>query len=340
MGYATNGNISSKSDVGTYTYDPTKLNAVSAVTNPLGGVSLNTQTVDYNSFRKAQTIKEIDVNNPSSTINELDYTYGPDQQRKKGILKDASGSTLSTTWYQNNYEKIVLGSGANTANFTETNYIGGGDGICAMFINDQSGVANGKLYYVFTDYLGSILKLTDENGTTVAEQSFDAWGKPRDPANWANAAGTATLAGLIRGYTGHEHLPQFNLINMNARLYDPINARVVSADNDLEDDENTQNYNRYTYCLNNPLKYTDPTGNDEEDEDDPDLSKSTSVSGGLDIGMYQYLQYVMNLNFDMAKTTMINIGIDNVAGIQLSGPLADPTFNGQVQDNGANDDHS
>ncbi len=48
---------------------------------------------------------------------------------------------------------------------------------------------------------------------------------------------------------------------MNARLYDPILHRFLSPDNIIQDPFNTQDYNRYAYVLNNPLKYNDPTGN-------------------------------------------------------------------------------
>jgi RHS repeat-associated protein len=63
-----------------------------------------------------------------------------------------------------------------------------------------------------------------------------------------------------RGFTGHEFLPEFNLYNMNGRLYDPVVGRFLNPDNLIQDPANTQSYNRYSYCLNNPLKYTDPDG--------------------------------------------------------------------------------
>lgn len=53
-----------------------------------------------------------------------------------------------------------------------------------------------------------------------------------------------------RGYTGHKHLPMFGLVNMNARLYDLVIGRFLSPDM-------RQNFNRYSYALNNPLRYTD-----------------------------------------------------------------------------------
>ena len=66
---------------------------------------------------------------------------------------------------------------------------------------------------------------------------------------------------LYRGYTGHEHLAEFGLINMNARLYDPVLGRMLSPDNYVNDYFGSQAFNRYSYANNNPLKYTDPSGN-------------------------------------------------------------------------------
>jgi hypothetical protein len=51
------------------------------------------------------------------------------------------------------------------------------------------------------------------------------------------------------------------LINMNGRLYDPAVGRFISPDNFVQAPGNSQSYNRYSYCLNNPLKYTDISGN-------------------------------------------------------------------------------
>ena len=73
--------------------------------------------------------------------------------------------------------------------------------------------------------------------------------------------GTATkLLFLDRGYTSHEHLSEVGLIHMNGRLYDPVLRSSLMPDNFIQQPENTQNYNRYAYVLNNPLMYTDPSG--------------------------------------------------------------------------------
>ncbi len=63
-----------------------------------------------------------------------------------------------------------------------------------------------------------------------------------------------------RGFTGHEHYADLKIINMNGRLYDPVIARFFSPDNFVQVPNFTQSYNRYSYCLNNPLQYVDPSG--------------------------------------------------------------------------------
>jgi len=57
-----------------------------------------------------------------------------------------------------------------------------------------------------------------------------------------------------------DNLAAFGIINMNGRLYDPNTASFFSPDPYVQAPDNTQNFNRYAYCLNNPLMYTDPDG--------------------------------------------------------------------------------
>ena len=76
-------------------------------------------------------------------------------------------------------------------------------------------------YQSFKDNLGSILSVIDENGSKVFSAEYDAWGKQTISVN---------TIGLIRGYGSHEMLNEFNLINMNGRVYDPVLGRFLSPD--------------------------------------------------------------------------------------------------------------
>ncbi len=119
--------------------------------------------------------------------------------------------------------------------------------------------------------MGSWLAITDNSGSLKNHYNYDAWGRRRDPVTWKlcpiNPA-SASIGGSMlamqprfdRGYTGHEQMAGFALINMNGRMYDPYLQRFLSPDNEIQAPGDAQSYNRYTYCMNNPLRFTDPTG--------------------------------------------------------------------------------
>ena len=133
----------------------------------------------------------------------------------------------------------------------------GGDPYSAPAVYNSNG-EEGKLLFLHRDQLGSIVAITDLNGKLVEARHFDAWGKVLSITD-GNGNKLENLL-LDRGFTGHEHLQTVGLIHMNGRLYDPALHRFLQPDNYVQDPFNTQNFNRYGYCLNNPLLYTDPTG--------------------------------------------------------------------------------
>lgn len=132
-----------------------------------------------------------------------------------------------------------------------------------------------RLVNICRDYLGSVTHIADLNGALIEEYSYDAWGRMRNPATHkVYPMSTYPKLYLGRGYTGHEHIQPYRLINMNARLYDPEIGRFLSPDPYVQQPDFTQNFNRYSYCVNNPLKYVDKDG------------KSILLFGGLLLGAY------------------------------------------------------
>ena len=128
----------------------------------------------------------------------------------------------------------------------------------AVAVAKKTGTGSWVVYHIFRDHLGTITHL--KNGSTIDEYSFDAWGRRRDKDNWSYTLSGEPALFADRGFTGHEYLEDFNLYNMNGRLYDPVLGRFLSPDPYIADPSFTQSYNRYSYVLNNPLKYNDPTG--------------------------------------------------------------------------------
>jgi len=124
-------------------------------------------------------------------------------------------------------------------------------------IEDVAGFSTIK--YMHGDHLGSISVITDANGAVIERLRFDVFGTPVNP-NTGAARASFGATNTDRGFTGHEMDASTGLINMNARLYDPVLGRFISADTIVPSPGNMQGFNRYSYVLNNPLLYIDPTG--------------------------------------------------------------------------------
>jgi RHS repeat-associated protein len=263
------GNITKKSDTGnSFAYNISgKPYAISGVTSPSNAIPSRSQTITYTSFDRPATISENGDN--------AAFTYNGSGDRMKMILGNSTNAqniTSLTRYYLSDcYEsdslkarKVVVINGKmgfqETVETNEKLYLGGDYySAPAVFVKENSG--NWNIYYICRDYLGSITHITTSSGSVVEELSYDAWGRLRNPSTLAvYAPGSEPELFLGRGYTGHEHLPPFGLINMNARLYDPAVGRFLSPDPFVQFPSFSQSFNRYSYALNNPFKYTDPDG--------------------------------------------------------------------------------
>ena len=131
-----------------------------------------------------------------------------------------------------------------------------------------------KVEYWHQDHLGSLAATTDHVGNVTARYAYDPFGKRRFPNGSYDANGQvvvdwnpSTNAGTARGFTGHEGLDDIGLVHMNGRLFDPTLGVFLQPDPLVVHPHNLQSYNRYGYCLNNPLTCTDPSGFADDDED-------------------------------------------------------------------------
>lgn len=251
--YQANGNITdiNNGDLQKLAYSNTKRNA--AITHRVPD-DLSLARVPNASFdNHIYTFNEI--NRLSKIIQdhlEYDLNYGFGEQRIESKLTD-NGNVTSQIFY-------LQSANMEFTQDAEITYLFADGMPFAMHRKDQNGE---ELYYLHTDYQKSILAISNSQGQIVERRNYDAWGRPRDPNNLSYSLNPFSSTPLtLRGYTFHEHLNEFSLINMNARLYDPVMRRVISPDALVVESDNTQAYNRYSYCFNNPLKYTDPDGNE------------------------------------------------------------------------------
>ena len=241
--YGENGNITFKSDAGTYQYAANHPHAVNKVSpgNNMGLANTNL-SVTYNSVRLPVKITE---NNKVYTIS---YNGGNSRIKSQYVENNA---TVFTKYYSGPYEEIQKGS-----TIRKNYYIYAGGEIAAVY---TEGASDAGMYYFHNDHLGSPWLITNASGNEVQRLNFNAWGRRRDASNWNNYENLPEMK-FDRGFTGHEHLEMFGLINMNARLYDPVLGRFLSPDPIVQVPDFTQSYNGYSYALNNPLSYKDPNG--------------------------------------------------------------------------------
>jgi RHS repeat-associated protein len=243
MTYDDTGNMLSKSDVGTYSYNSERVHAVENVDSSADTTMFGNQRIVYNYMNLPEYI--------ATDEDSIVYTYGIGTQRIKAALYNGNGQLVRTTWYGNGFERVVEGT---TEKFYH--WIQSPVGTVALVVKVTGGSTT--TYYLCGDNLGSLTGIMDSSGTMTGEYSYDAWGRRRSPSDWSYNVTDPNIT--FRGYTGHEHLDAFGLIHMNGRIYDPHLARVLNPDPVIQDMENIQAYNRYSYCLNNPLKYIDPSG--------------------------------------------------------------------------------
>jgi RHS repeat-associated protein len=118
-------------------------------------------------------------------------------------------------------------------------------------MNDGSG-----LKYFLTDHLGSIVAVTNASGTLVSQQRYLPFGEVRTDV------GSITQTDF--GYTGQRAVEGLGLLDYNARMYDPYLNRFSQPDTMIPYNDGPQGRNRYSYVLNNPFRYSDPSGHQVE----------------------------------------------------------------------------
>lgn len=186
------------------------------------------------------------------------FAYTPGRSRWKQVAVYSASTTETTLYLGGVMEKVTRGS------VTEwKHYIPAGAGSTALHIRKSAGSPASATYYVTGDHLGSATAVMDGGGALLSQLSFAAFGSRRGSA-WQDqplaADWNVITATTRRGFTGHEHLDNLSLVHMNGRVYDPKLGRFLSADPVPGNPGDPQSLNPYSYAMNNPLTFTDPTG--------------------------------------------------------------------------------
>ena len=186
------------------------------------------QTLVWDEGRR---LEEVRVGN---TV-EAEFLYAIDDRRVRRIADGVA------TYYLGDGSEYTI-DGANSY-FT---YFHSVNGRMVAFTKSDTDVTT----WMGADIVNSTSNTRDENGVT-AQQRYTPFGEVRIDGNLATD----------HTYTGQVNDETTGLAFYNARYYDPATARFITPDSIVPNPNDGQDYNRYTYVRNNPVKYSDPTGN-------------------------------------------------------------------------------
>ncbi|MCK4587001.1 MAG: RHS domain-containing protein, partial [Gammaproteobacteria bacterium] len=276
LDYDRNGNRSSENQSGVptnYDYLPNsnQLNtidgnsithdAVGNRTSDPMGTSGGNRTFEYNNAGRLHKVYE-------SSILISTYTYNYQGQRTRKVT--ATGTTLYHYDLSGNVISETTEAGVAKRDYVLSNSV--------PVAQIESGVETGtteEVIYFHTDHLSAPRRATNEAGYLVWRWDGEAFGNTaanEDP----DGDGVATIINLR--FPGQYYDEESGLHYNYFRYYDPSTGRYITSDPiGLDGGLNT-----YNYVLNNPIKYTDPTGENPV--------AGAGISAGIDI----FIQLTMN----------------------------------------------
>jgi RHS repeat-associated protein len=127
--------------------------------------------------------------------------------------------------------------------------------------------------------LSSVVAITDATGTLTSQQRYLPFGQVRTNVVTPNSQSAMTDL----SYTGQRDLGM-GLMDYHARFYSPVLGRFTQPDTLIPNAENPQAWNRYSYVMNSPILYNDPTGHMEINDDDGAGCKTRKECGLDDDG--------------------------------------------------------
>ena len=247
-----------------------------AYTADILGEAVKTHTYRYDETWKdllveydGQTITYDAVGNPISYLgNTMTWEYG---RQLAGISRGDAPIQYGYTPDGTRLSKAVNGQ--------KTEYTLNGSTVLSETTGDETlyyYYSNGKLveigyknggaaevyYFVTRNAQGDITAIYDaKTCTLVGSYTYDAWGRVLS-ATAVNDPNGITEKNPFR-YRGYYYDRETGFYYLQSRYYDPGIGRFVNADDPYilySDQNNSNQYNLFTYCLNNPINNVDLNG--------------------------------------------------------------------------------
>ena len=236
----------------------TAFNLPTSITKSLGGTIQTSAEFFYDAgYQRTRRIKRSGPTQTGTFVDNILYVVPGGFK----VHRNATGQIIKSIATLSGGDGVVATVTTNFAAITGTPLTQPAAAQNGFDVSSNNSGVNTVTKLILKDHLGSMVAEITLGGTpqapTVAvnllsTHGFGPWGNARNQ--------TAALGEGQRGFTGHEHLAELVIIHMNGRLYDPVIGRFLQADPTIQAPHNAQSHNRYSYVLNNPLSFTDPSG--------------------------------------------------------------------------------
>ncbi|MBW7473875.1 hypothetical protein K0T92_03890 [Paenibacillus oenotherae] len=214
-----------------YQYDGKGSRVINKTTQP-PRLSMGERNLTYNAMDMLSRFEQTDTGTDAS------YTYYGDGLR---ATKNVNGTLTRYVYVEGQAIEELDGSG----NVKARNIWGN------ELLWRQDKLANKSGYYWYNGH-GDVIRITDASGTEINRYAYDIWGNVTEKVEG--------MSNPFR-YTGEIQDDESGYIYLRARYYDPTVGRFTNEDTYEGENDDPLSQNLYTYVNNNPLKYTDPTGN-------------------------------------------------------------------------------
>jgi RHS repeat-associated protein len=221
--------MSRSSDGRTYLYDP------NGNLEWVNGPSTATRHYVYDARQQLASI------NDSATGVQIQNLFGPQGQRVRRTVTDASG-TRTTTFVGNLYEK--------TGNLTRKHIYFNGARVAE--IDADQGTGQYEVYYLVNDQVGSLQASTRGSDGAIRRMHYQPFGEI------SSVEGTSFTEAF--GFAGSRSDRELGLGDFGARVYDPSLGRFLSVDPIVQDALNLMDLSPYGYARGNPVTFADAGG--------------------------------------------------------------------------------
>ncbi len=217
--------------------------------------NMTTRNADGKTWTQTWTVENM-LKRANDGTDDVQFFYDADGQM---VLRQESGQRKTVNLGDGLYQRTYVGNDPAGALEDHKRYMFNGQAVAER--------QNNSVFFTLNDHLGGAVSNFGASWGT-RQTRRDAWGQER----YRNGTIISNYA-----FTGQRWDERLGLYDYNARYYDPVLGRFLSADTIIPDGTNPQHFSRYTYVSNSPPNYIDPDGHIEQEVARQVLERNSTV---------------------------------------------------------------